>query len=71
MEQAEENVIRRQIRRQFGIGQYAVGFYYPEKHIALEVDGDSLFHDSSVASDRTRDEYLQPLNIQVLRFTNL
>ncbi|WOD06231.1 endonuclease domain-containing protein [Marinomonas sp. GJ51-6] len=58
-------------RRQFGIGQYVVDFYCPEKRLVVEVDGDSHFNDSSATYDLARDAYFNSLNIQVLRFTNL
>lgn len=58
-------------RRQFGIGQYIVDFYCPEKRLVIEIDGDSHFHDLAEDSDKARDDYIKSLNIRVLRFTNL
>ena len=58
-------------RRQFGIGQYIVDFYCPEKRLAVEIDGDSHFDEASVTYDLARDEYIESLHIRVLRFTNL
>lgn len=58
-------------RRQFGIGPYIVDFYCPKKRIVIELDGDSHFSSEAQKYDRARDEYLDSLDIQVVRFTNI
>ena len=58
-------------RRQQGIGPYVVDFYCPTLHLVIEIDGDSHFDEISQIQDQRRDQYLENINIRVLRFTNL
>ena len=58
-------------RRQQGIGPYVVDFYCPTLHLVIEIDGDSHFDEISQIHDQRRDQYLENINIRVLRFTNL
>lgn len=57
-------------RRQAGIGPYIVDFYCPKQKLVIELDGS--VHNSAHAKeyDQIRTEYLQTLDIRVLRFTN-
>jgi len=57
-------------RRQYGIGPYIVDFYCPQKRLVIEVDGDSHYTSESQASDELRDEFINSLNIKILRVTN-
>jgi very-short-patch-repair endonuclease len=57
-------------RRQMGIENYIVDFYCPERHLVIELDGDSHFTEEGKANDAERDAFLHANKIQVLRFTN-
>ncbi|WCN13619.1 DUF559 domain-containing protein [Marinomonas mediterranea] len=57
-------------RRQFGIGNYIVDFYSPEKRLVIELDGESHFTVQGKQYDLKRDHYLNSIGIKVLRFTN-
>jgi very-short-patch-repair endonuclease len=57
-------------RRQHGIGHYIVDFYCPSKKLVIEVDGDSHFESGQQIYDQERTEYLNALDIKVIRFTN-
>jgi very-short-patch-repair endonuclease len=57
-------------RRQQGIGQYIVDFYCPDKKVAIEIDGVTLWTEEEQKRDLIRQEYLEALGIRVLRFTN-
>ncbi|PYF79172.1 very-short-patch-repair endonuclease [Marinomonas alcarazii] len=57
-------------RRQHGVGSYIVDFYCPEKHLVIEVDGDSHYTDEARKYDIERTIYLNRKGLQVLRFTN-
>jgi len=57
-------------RRQFGLGQYIVDFYCPEKHLVLELDGGQHNDNHWVATDQKRDQYLKSLNVIILRIWN-
>ena len=56
--------------RQYSIGPYIVDFYCPEKHLVVELDGESHFADDAVIYDKERTAYLNSLHIRVLRFLN-
>ena len=58
-------------RRQHSIGGYIVDFYCPVKKLAIEIDGPQHFTKENMKYDKIRSEYLDGLNIKVLRFTNL
>jgi len=45
-------------------------FYCPKENLAVELDGHEHFTMIGEEKDRIRDEYLNGVNIQVLRFEN-
>jgi very-short-patch-repair endonuclease len=55
-------------RRQHGIGPYIVDFYCKEKNLIIELDGSQ--HLENKEYDKERNNYMQALNIKVLRFWN-
>ena len=57
-------------RRQHSVGSYILDFYCPSERLAIELDGDSHFTDDAMEYDRIRTDYLNALNITVLRFLN-
>ncbi len=58
-------------RRQHSVGRYILDFYCPEKNLCIELDRESHFTEKSQEYDNIRTEYLQNLDIRVIRFTNL
>lgn len=58
-------------RRQFSIINYIIDFYCPEKHLAIEIDGESHFRPRNIECDNIRDNNLRTIGIKVLRFTNI
>jgi len=57
-------------RRQHSIGRYIVDFYCPKLRLVVELDGGQHTEHEALAYDRTREQYLNSLNIQVVRFNN-
>jgi len=57
-------------RRQHSIGPYILDFYCPSKQLAIELDGGQHNEAKSMNYDSNRTEYLNSLNITVLRFWN-
>jgi very-short-patch-repair endonuclease len=57
-------------RRQHGIGNYVVDFYCPALNLAIEVDGESHYRKSGKKHDKKRNQFLNSLNIKIIRFTN-
>ncbi len=60
----------KKFRRQHSVGSYILDFYCPQRRLAIELDGDSHFTNSSIEYDMIRTAFLNNANIQVLRFTN-
>lgn len=57
-------------RRQHSVGRYILDFYCPAERLAIELDGDTHFTDEAIQYDRERTDFLNTLNIRVLRFLN-
>ena len=59
-----------QFYRQRVIGNYIVDFYCPTLKLVIELDGSQHFEVDAIEYDKIRTEYLNNLEIKVLRFTN-
>ena len=59
------------VNRQKIIGNYIVDFYCAKANIAIELDGSQHYFEKGLQKDATRDEYLNSLGIEVLRYSNL
>jgi very-short-patch-repair endonuclease len=55
-------------RRQHCIGQFIVDFYCYKAKLVLEIDGE--IHKYMPEEDKIRQEYLESLELKVLRFSN-
>ncbi|MDY0020245.1 MAG: endonuclease domain-containing protein [Anaerolineae bacterium] len=55
-------------RRQHVIERFIVDFYAAEAHLVVEIDGP--IHEYTQEEDALRQEYLESLNLHVIRFTN-
>jgi very-short-patch-repair endonuclease len=55
-------------RRQHSIGQFIVDFYCYKAKLVVEVDGE--IHQYQPEEDKIRQEYLESLKLNVLRFSN-
>ena len=55
-------------RKQVPVGRYIVDFYSYDYHLAIELDGSQ--HLDNDEYDAIRTQYLESLNINVLRFWN-
>lgn len=64
------NMLDYKFRRQHGIENYIVDFYCPELNLVIEVDGESHYTLEGKKHDETRTEFLNELDIYILRFTN-
>ena len=54
--------------KQYSVGNYILDFYCPKCRLAIEADGGQ--HAENIEYDNKRTEYLNNLNIQVLRLWN-
>ena len=60
----------KKFRRQHSVGPFILDFYCPECRLAVELDGQTHFNPPVWERDASRTEYLNNLNIRVLRFEN-
>ena len=56
--------------RQYGIGAYIADFYAPSIRLCIEVDGKPHYTKTGKEYDAERDNYMESLNIKVIRFKN-
>ena len=59
-----------QFYRQKIIGKYIVDFYSPKANLVIELDGGQHNSEAGKARDRTRDDVLSEMGIQVLRYSD-
>lgn len=57
-------------RRQYGVYQFVLDFYCPELKLAIEVDGPTHNGPEAQRYDRWRQNMIEHLGVQFLRFTN-
>lgn len=57
-------------RRQHPIGRYVLDFYCPAVRLCIELDGFSHDDAAEIKKDQIRDDFLQSMGIDVLRFSN-
>ncbi len=57
-------------RRQYIIGNYIVDFFFREKMLVVEIDGEYHFTDEQKQEDFVRQQWLEQHGYHVLRFTN-
>ena len=65
------NNLRPHFYRQRVTGKYILDFYCPAIKLAIEVDGLQHYTDEGENADINRDNYLNGLGIEVLRFSNI
>ena len=58
------------VNRQKVVGTYILDFYCHKAKLAIEIDGGQHFEDSNVEADALREQYLNNLGVEVIRFTN-
>jgi len=60
----------RKFRRQHSVGPYVLDFFCPSEGLCVELDGAGHFTEGGHEYDEARTEYLNALNIRVIRFEN-
>ena len=58
------------VHRQKVIGNYIVDFYVADAKIVIELDGSQHYEAAGKQTDEIRDEYLNSLGLNVLRYSN-
>jgi very-short-patch-repair endonuclease len=64
------NLEDRKFRRQHSVGNYILDFYCPSEKLAVELDGQVHFNETSREHDYERKLFLEKQGIRVLRFEN-
>jgi len=57
--------------RQIPIDQFIVDFYAKDYQLAIEVDGDSHYHDDAPQRDKVRQQRLESFGIKFIRFDDI
>lgn len=57
-------------KRQHPISQYIADFYCHKLKLVIEIDGAFHLSDESKINDKIRDEFMQSLGLEIIRFTN-
>jgi len=56
--------------RQRIVGNYIIDFYCAKVKLAIELDGSQHYEENNIQYDQVRTEYLESLEIKVVRFPN-
>src|SRR6185312_6039885 len=56
-------------KRQHPISQYIADFYCHKLKLVIEIDGAYHLSDESKINDKIRDEFMQSLGLEIIRFT--
>jgi very-short-patch-repair endonuclease len=65
-----KKILGQRFLRQYSIGTYVLDFYNPAIKLAIEIDGPTHLSDEEIKYDKERQNKIENLNIQFLRFTN-
>lgn len=57
-------------RRQYSVGRFVIDFYCPKVKLAIEIDGTSHLGGDAKKYDKERQDFVESLDINFLRFTN-
>ena len=57
-------------KRQHPISQYIADFYCHKLKLVIEIDGAFHLSDEPKINDKIRDEFMQSLGLEIIRFTN-
>jgi very-short-patch-repair endonuclease len=60
----------RKFRRQHSIENYILDFYCPSEKVNIELDGAAHYTEEGTENDKLRDQFLNELDITVLRIEN-
>ncbi len=60
-----------QFYRQKNVGHYIVDFYCPKGKFVIEIDGGQHYEEEGREKDRKKDDYLQGLGLNVMRFSDI
>lgn len=57
-------------KRQHPVSQYIADFYCHKSKLVMEIDGSTHLTEEAKGNDKLRDEYMQSLDLKIVRFSN-
>jgi cyclase len=57
-------------KRQHLVSQYIADFYCHKLRLVVEIDGGIHLSKDAIKNDKLRDEFMNSLNLKIIRFTN-
>jgi cyclase len=57
-------------KRQHPVSQYIADFYCHKLRLVVEIDGGIHLSKDAIKNDKLRDEFMNSLNLKIIRFTN-
>ena len=57
-------------KRQHPVSQYIADFYCHKLRLVVEIDGEIHLSKDAIKNDKLRDEFMNSLNLKIIRFTN-
>ena len=66
----KQHFLNYRFKRQHPISQFIADFYCHKLKSVVEIDGSIHLSDEAKNSDKLRDEFMQTLNLKIIRFTN-
>ena len=57
-------------KRQHPVSQYIADFYCHKLRLVVEIDGGIHLSKDAIKTDKLRDEFMNSLNLKIIRFTN-
>ena len=57
-------------KRQHPVSQYIADFYCHKLKLVVEIDGGIHLSKDAIKNDKLRDEFMNSLNLKIIRFTN-
>jgi very-short-patch-repair endonuclease len=69
--EVKQNQLGFRFNRQIPIDEYIVDFYCKDLMLAIEIDGDSHYHDNQPDRDLIRQQKLESLGVHFLRFDDI
>jgi adenine-specific DNA-methyltransferase len=63
-------LVNRKFRRQHPLGPYVLDFYCPSKRLVIEIDGGQHYTPEGETRNKSREKYLNQLDIEVIRYSD-
>jgi very-short-patch-repair endonuclease len=65
-----KQLVNHKFRRQHPLDPYVLDFYCPSKRLVIEIDGGQHYTSEGKTRDKSREKYLNQLDIEVIRYSD-